>query len=234
MTAEGTLIPRELVRGLLRREHDFLVDRGFFVGEHLELIEGELLRLEQQQPIDADAVHRALVTLLAQMPSGWTVRSKAPMAAGDRSQPQPDLAVVVNQSYREHHPTYALLVIEVSRSSLAIDLGVKARVYAAIGVPDYWVLDIVGGRLHAHRRPTADGYEQVTTHERGTLATAGHPLLTLDLDEVLRSEAGEVSMVSDTEQFYGNRRAPLNDVTAATMLDDDDAAVPSLSAAEGD
>lgn len=187
MTAEVVSVPREAVRGLLRREYDALGDAGLLDGEPVELVEGDLVRMMPQKPVDADAVHLALVTLLGQVPSGWTVRSQAPLTAGDRSETEPDLAVVVDQRYRGHHPTSASLIVEVSRSSLAIDLGVKARVYASIGVPDYWVLDVVGGRLHAHRGPTADGYQQVAVHERGTVTTTGDPTLTLDLDEMLGS-----------------------------------------------
>ena len=185
MTAEVAPVPREAVRGLLVREYDALVAAGLLDDEPVELVEGELVRKMPQRPAHSEAVHRLLITLLAQVPDGWTVRSQAPLVAGDRSEPEPDLAVVEDRSYRDHHPTSALLVVEVSRSSLAIDLGAKARVYAAAGVPDYWVLDVVGGRLHAHRGAGAQGYEHVSVHEGGAVATSGEPALTLDLDAVL-------------------------------------------------
>lgn len=185
MTAEVLPVPREAVRGLLVREYDALVDAGLLEDEPVELIEGELVRVVPQRPAHAEAVHRILLALLVQVPGGLTVRSQAPLVAGDRSEPEPDLAVVEDRSYQDHHPTSALLVVEVSRSSLAIDLGAKARVYAAIGVADYWVLDVVGGRLHAHRGATARGYDQVAVHESGMVSTSGEPALTLDVDAVL-------------------------------------------------
>ena len=121
------------------------------------------------------------------MPGRWQVRTRAPLVASDDSEPEPDVTVIPEADHSDHHPTSVLLVVEVSRSGAAVDLGVKARVYASIGVPDYWVLDVVGGRLHAHRGATTTGYEQVTVHEHGTVTTSGEPSLTLDLDAVLLS-----------------------------------------------
>ena len=185
MTAEVVPVPREAVRGLLVREYDALVASGLLDDEPVELIEGELVRKMPQRPPHAERLRRVTRVLQAQVPDGWVLSTQLPLTAGDRSEPEPDLAVVPDEDYLDHHPTSALLVVEVSRSSLAIDLGAKARVYGAIGVADYWVLDVVGGRLHAHRGATARGYERVTVHEGGVVATSGEPALTLDVDAVL-------------------------------------------------
>ncbi len=56
----------------------------------------------------------------------------------------------------DSYPANALLVVEVSVTSRAVDLGRKAAIYAAAGIPDCWVLDIEGRRLVAHR-DAADG-----------------------------------------------------------------------------
>lgn len=49
----------------------------------------------------------------------------------------------------------------MSASSLAKDLGTKAQVYAAAGVPEYWVVDVRAEVVHAHTGPTSSGYAQV-------------------------------------------------------------------------
>ena len=51
-----------------------------------------------------------------------------------------------------------LLLIEVADSSLGIDLGVKARIYAGLGVREYWVVDAKSLVTHVHREPGAAGY----------------------------------------------------------------------------
>jgi len=54
-----------------------------------------------------------------------------------------------------------LLAVEVSDSSLRYDLGKKARLYAAHGVRDYWVVDLETETLHRHSEPGAEGYGRV-------------------------------------------------------------------------
>ena len=55
----------------------------------------------------------------------------------------------------ESHAAQALLVIEISETSRAVDLGRKAAIYAAAGIPEYWVLDLADFKLVVHRRRPA-------------------------------------------------------------------------------
>jgi Uma2 family endonuclease len=62
-----------------------------------------------------------------------------------------------------------LLLIEVSDATLRYDLEVKARLYATHGIPEYWVIDLVNGRLVRHRAPSGAKYTQVSELEAGTV-----------------------------------------------------------------
>lgn len=90
-------------------------------------------------------------------------RQALPFAAGDLSEPEPepDLAVVRLDRPRDQHPKSALLIVEISDSSLRKDLGIKARVYAAADVPTYLVLDVRRSRAHVHTEPGPDGYSSM-------------------------------------------------------------------------
>jgi len=44
---------------------------------------------------------------------------------------------------KDHPRQDAWLVIEVSDSSLAQDREVKAHLYAEVGVPEYWIVNVV-------------------------------------------------------------------------------------------
>ena len=85
------------------------------------------------------------------------------------------------ESYRDH-PNTALIVVEVSDSSLGLDRR-KAGLYAAAGVPEYWILNLVARRLEVHRHPVADAeqefghrYEQVSAlGEDQTIAPLARP-----------------------------------------------------------
>jgi Uma2 family endonuclease len=58
-------------------------------------------------------------------------------------------------------------VIEVADSSLDRDLGVKLRMYARAGIPQYVVVDLVHDVVLDHRVPREDAYEDVATLRPG-------------------------------------------------------------------
>jgi Uma2 family endonuclease len=55
----------------------------------------------------------------------------------------------------------AVLVVEVSDSSLGYDLGRKAALYASFGIVELWVMDAVKLTTRIHRDPTPTGYRSV-------------------------------------------------------------------------
>ena len=85
------------------------------------------------------------------LPPGFEVRTHSPLAVSDDSEPEPDVAVVSAGDYSTRHPQTALLVIEVADSSLQKDRRVKAALYAAAGIPEFWLVDLAGGRRHQGR-----------------------------------------------------------------------------------
>jgi Uma2 family endonuclease len=58
-------------------------------------------------------------------------------------------------------PTEVPLAVEVAHSSLRLDSTTKARLYAALGVRDYWVVDAQTLTTRVHREPSASGYASV-------------------------------------------------------------------------
>jgi len=80
------------------------------------------------------------------------------MVEGDYSEPEPDISVVHGkiEDFDQKHPVTAALVVEVAKTSLPYDTGIKQHLYASMGVPDYWVLDLNGHRLLVSRQPIVD------------------------------------------------------------------------------
>ena len=52
----------------------------------------------------------------------------------------------------------ALLAVEVANTSLGYDLGTKARLYAAFGIRELWVINAVKLETHIHREPRGGRY----------------------------------------------------------------------------
>lgn len=68
------------------------------------------------------------------------------------------------------------LVGEVSDTTIATDLDEKKRLYAALGIPEYWVIDIKGKRVLAFRLQEDGNYQQCGY----SVALAGLPIALLD------------------------------------------------------
>ena len=147
------------LRTWTRVEYERLIELGVFQpGEPVELIAGQLMVSEPQGSAHYTAVGLVEDALRAALGSGWLVRSQGPIALADDSEPEPDVAVIrgTRRQYSRRHPARPALVVEVAESSLALDRGQKASVYARGGIEDYWILNLVDRVLEVYRQPAAD------------------------------------------------------------------------------
>lgn len=140
-----------------------MVDVGILgPSDRVELVEGEIVEMSPEKSRHAAAVDLALEALRRAFSAGVTVRVQHPLALSDESEPEPDLAVVVGtpRDYLGGHPATALLVVEVSDTSLEYDRRRKALVYAGAGIGEYWIVNLVDLRLEVHRQPSLSGYRE--------------------------------------------------------------------------
>lgn len=145
-----------------------MVEAGVFGDDRIELLEGVLVDMSPKGREHEEALawlNRALVQALGER---YQVRPQLALTLESTgSEPEPDLAVVDDGAPRPYHPAEALLVIEVAMSSLRIDRGRKAAIYAAGGIPEYWVVDLAGMAVEVRTRPGAHGYEELHTLRAG-------------------------------------------------------------------
>ena len=89
-------------------------------------------------------------------PRAW-VRTQLPIILSDDSEPEPDISIVPGQrnQYRDH-PRDVLLVIEISDSTLSFDRTEKLMAYAAAGIPEYWIVNLVNEQIEVYRQPTPE------------------------------------------------------------------------------
>lgn len=140
--------------------YDRAVAAGAFDGMRVELIDGELYQMSPQSRGHRIVIHRLGEALRSAFKDKALVQVQCPMVGAGGSRPEPDLAVIpTEQLEADPHPDTALLVVEVADSSLAYDRTIKAPVYAAMGVADYWVVNLLDRRVEVCREPVA-GDEQ--------------------------------------------------------------------------
>jgi hypothetical protein len=147
------------VRRWTRQEYDRMVEAGVLTeNDRVELIGGEILTVTPQKSPHATAVSLANEALRVVLAPNMYIRSQLPLAMGDDSEPEPDLAVVRGsiRDYRDAHPQSALLIIEVAASTLAFDRHVKGSLYARERVAEYWVINLVESVVEIYRDPKED------------------------------------------------------------------------------
>jgi len=105
-----------------------------------------------QSPDHALAVRAVEEALRRVFTHGYDIRVGMPLALGDESEPEPDVAVVRGhfRDYRTH-PLTAALVVEVADTSLEFDRSRNAARYAAGEIPEYWIVNLVDRQVEVFR-----------------------------------------------------------------------------------
>ncbi len=150
----------------LRIEDYLLLDRSgaFDAYAKTELIDGEILYMNAQHRPHAlikmnlyDAISAALRAACSPL----RALVEASIAMPDHSVPEPDIVLTSEPEGEGLIPLHSVaLVVEVADTTLANDLGRKAALYAAAGVPEYWVADIGGKVIHQLWAPEGGTYAQ--------------------------------------------------------------------------
>jgi Uma2 family endonuclease len=157
-----------------------------------ELIEGEVIEMPSVGSLHASTTDRLEHLLRSNLGESVRIRVQHPVHLDNYSEPQPDLAVVLPRKdfYHSHHPTRAdtYLIVEVSQSSLRMDLNVKVPLYAQHQVPEVWVVDLEHNRIHFFRSPHNGAYTDVSfTDKPEAVALTALPGIAVDLSELFAS-----------------------------------------------
>jgi len=130
--------------------------------DRVELIQGEIVMMPPIDPGHAESTDRSLHKVGHKLGPEFRTRCQQPVCLSASSEPIPDVSIVREKSYKSGLPTPedTYLIIEVSNTSLKDDLGRKKLMYAAAGIPEYWVIDLNARVLHVFSRPKAGDYRE--------------------------------------------------------------------------
>ena len=170
------------------RVSDFeLLDKaGVFEGRYkVELIEGMIVATNAEYLLHGvvkNRLVRALQRVLERNGSDLEALNEITVQLDDHSVPQPDAIVAhVSLDRRYSGPSDIALAIEVADHSLSKDLKKKAHLYAAAGIPEYWIVDLRSMQLHRFWTPRHGSYAETSlTPLHGELRSATIPYLAID------------------------------------------------------
>jgi Uma2 family endonuclease len=162
--------------------------------DRVELIDGEVVEMSPPGRLHAWCV-RQLTRLLVRFAEdrrsrhgeNYEVSIQDPLITGEHSQPQPD-AMLIKSVPPTRLPNLddALLVVEVSDTTLAYDRNTKLPKYATAGIPEVWILDLQSDTIEVHSDPSSDGFRKTIRFKPGDkIESDTLPGLALDASEIL-------------------------------------------------
>jgi Uma2 family endonuclease len=155
--------------------------------ERVELLDGEIVPMSAIRSPHAWCVHR-LNRQFSAFPDRCLVHVQNPIRLNDRSEPEPDIALLQLDTPEDRHPgpDDVYLVIEVADSSIRVDRGRKRRMYANAGIPEFWIVDLDADRIEVYREPMRSRYRSVALFGRGdTVHPQFAPDIAIDVSRVL-------------------------------------------------
>jgi len=176
-------------------EFEHMVSAGVFQEDaRLELIEGVLVDMT---PVGFDHgfgvanLIRVIGKLAGESALVWV---QSPIRLPDNTRPEPDFALLKPRPDLSpgSPPTAAdvLLVVEVSDTSLNYDRKVKAPLYAAALIPEYWIVNLHERTIEVYTNPAEGAYKQTRTVGTGDPLRLPAPLEgTMHVSDILPSQA---------------------------------------------
>lgn len=158
--------------------------------ERVELLDGELYSMAPIGDAHSGRVIRLTVVFTRRLGDRVLVSVQNPVRLSDMSEPQPDIAVLRPRPdfYETAKPqaTDVLLIVEIAESSLDYDRTTKLPRYAAAGIPEAWIVNLVDDQIEVYRKPAHDGYRPREIFIRGdTLTLLTFPSIAIRVDELL-------------------------------------------------
>lgn len=180
-----------------------VVRRRFTVDEYLKMVETGILNEDDRvELLDGDVVKMAPPGPDHNAPTGILNRllvlgvgSRAVVLPGptlrlsNRSAPEPDFVLLRPdpRNYRDRYaePGDVLLLVEISDSSLRRDREVKLPLYAAAGIPEYWIVDVQNETVELYKDPAGSSFASAGNFRRGeSVSPTAFPDLRIAVDEI--------------------------------------------------
>jgi Uma2 family endonuclease len=157
------LLPESVWRISVEQYHQMISAGILTEDDPVELLAGILVTKLPKKPPHSLVTQLTREALAQIISPDWYVDAQEPITLAD-SEPEPDVAIVRGErrEYADHHPGAqdTALVIEVSDTTLSRDRGLKKRMYAAAGIPTYWIINLIEQQTEVYTGPSGSDYFQ--------------------------------------------------------------------------
>jgi len=154
----------ELIRRLISvKEYHIMAESGILTEEdRVELLKGEIVYMSPIGSKHVACVNRITHAIAPILPDNAILSAQNPIVVDDLSEPEPDFAILrFKDDFYENQLATAddvYLVIEVSDTTLAKDQKIKLPLYAASGIPEFWIVNLEKDEIEVYKEPIGDTY----------------------------------------------------------------------------
>jgi Uma2 family endonuclease len=173
-------------------DYERMIEAGIFTeDDRVELIDGVIVEMAAIGIRHTKCVTRADKLVQRSISENQAVIVQGPIRLSRDGMSQPDLAVVPDINDDATLPTddETSLVIEVSDSSRNYDRQTKLPLYAAAGIREAWIFDLVTETIERHTEPLDGRYTLIAIAGRGqALTSTVLPNLTIPASIIPKAE----------------------------------------------
>lgn len=166
-----------------------MIAAGILRDRRVELLKGEIVEMPPEGEPHAYFSSEAGEYLMRLLSDRATVRQAKPITLPNNSEPEPDIAIVqrLGREYLAHHPRPENIfwLIEYSNSSLEKDLKTKSRIYAEVGISEYWVINLQQRQLIVFRTPRNGEYTSRSIATEGIICPIAFPDLEISIAAII-------------------------------------------------
>jgi Uma2 family endonuclease len=151
-------------------------DAGILRAEdRVELIYGEIVAMSPTGNPHNAAVDRAARAFFPTIGDTAIIRVQGSIRLNLYNEPEPDFVILKSEedfyATAGAGPADVLLIVEMAASSLKYDRKVKVRLYADMGIPEYWVVDLDGECVYTYSDRHEKSYRLVRQFRKGEIMT---------------------------------------------------------------
>jgi len=190
METELAIEPAIVRRKITVEEYEVMYEAGVFKpDERLELINGEILKVAPMNAPHISYVIRLSRIFTERLTKRAIVSTQLPIVINEESEPEPDISILRWRSddYFSGKPKAqdVYLLIEVASASLLFDRRVKLPLYARVGVPEVWIVNVQARQLEVYRNPKGEDYaERQILQPTDRISLLAFPDVEIPLSEV--------------------------------------------------
>ena len=160
-------------------------------GARVELLDGEIIDMSPIGPFPGGVTNFLTKLFVMAARDRWEVSVQNPVRLSNRSEPQPDLMLLkpTPDGYRKRlpQPDDVFLLVEVSDTTLALDLSEKLPVYGRAGIAEVWIVNLNEETVEVYHDPHFTGYASKTVFHAGEQVPAlAFPDLTVSVTELFQ------------------------------------------------